>query len=207
MYYGFTRMWKPNKHKKWNTLYGSKGEINMSNNKKNMFYINDGIFTPELFLNIFDIFNGEFNTPNDFKQKKVFDEMDRIRENILIEDRSCLNGVPANVYYTKDGFKIVEVAIPGKNKDNVKLTSNVIGGKTYLVFDISTASEDEKDTSEENKKTLTVSNIKGLNKLAFKVPVNPGLDVKKLEASVKHGLLTVSIPPSEENKPITFEIG
>lgn len=166
----------------------------------------DAIFDGMGMNNIFEAFT---NPP---KSNKTSVEVSKIKTDITKEDRECLAGVPANIYYSNTGSKVIEVAIAGKSRENVSLTSSAVGGRTFLLFNINqTESEQEElDTQDKEAKedrTYTVTNIKGIGKLTFRVPVNQGLDVRNLKATVKNGLLRVEIPASEEVKPINFDIG
>lgn len=158
-------------------------------------------------MGINNIFEAFTNPP-----KSHFVEVSKIKTDITKEDRECLAGVPANIYYSNTGSKVIEVAIAGKSRENVSLTSSAVGGRTFLLFNIGQTESEQEELETQDKetkedRTYTVTNIKGIGKLTFRVPVNQGLDVKNLKATVKNGLLRVEIPASEEVKPINFEIG
>ena len=113
--------------------------------------------------------------------------------------------VPVNIFQEEDGTGIVEIALPGKTKEDVKLTKKVVDGVNYLVFDLVEKKEDESEKKDEppTRKVLE-KRIKVTKHCELRVP--PTQDLDKLEAKMENGLLTITIPATEEAKPIEFEI-
>ena len=54
--------------------------------------------------------------------------------------------LPINLYEEEDGTNIVELAIPGKTKEDVTVSAEVKDGVNYLVIDVK-----EKELTEEEK--------------------------------------------------------
>lgn len=114
---------------------------------------------------------------------------------------------PVNIIKEEDGSWTFEVAIPGKTRENVKLSSVTDKGTTYLVFDVNAPEASDEEKAAQEKRKYLEQKIKGMTKLYFKYPVPADLDINKLTAKVRDGLLTVTVPVKEEVKPVEFEIG
>lgn len=114
---------------------------------------------------------------------------------------------PVNIIKEEDGSWTFEVAIPGKTKENVKLSSVTDKGTTYLVFEVNAPEASDEEKAAQEKRKYLEQKIKGMTKLYFKYPVPADLDISKLTAKVRDGLLTVAVPVKEEVKPVEFEIG
>lgn len=113
--------------------------------------------------------------------------------------------VPVNIYQETDGSGTVEIAIPGKTKDDVSLDKKVVNGVNYLVFDLVEQDEESKETDEKNptRKEL-LKKIKVTKHCEIKVP--PTQDIDNLKAKVANGLLTITIPVAEAAKPVKFTV-
>ena len=114
--------------------------------------------------------------------------------------------VPVNIFQEEDGTGTVEIALPGKTKDDVKLTKKVVDGVNYLVFDLVEKQEEktEDEKKEESKRQTLEKRIKVTKHLEIRVP--PTQDIDKLEAKMENGLLTITIPVTEAAKPVEFEV-
>lgn len=116
--------------------------------------------------------------------------------------------VPANIYQEADGSGTIEIAIPGKTKDDVSLEKKTIDGVNYLIFNLiekdEETKEEEKSEGEEPKRTVLLKKIKVTKNCKISVP--PTQDIDNLKAKVENGLLTINIPAIEAPKPVKFEI-
>lgn len=116
--------------------------------------------------------------------------------------------VPANIYQEADGSGTIEIAIPGKTKDDVSLEKKTIDGVNYLIFNLiekdEETKEEEKTEGEEPKRTVLLKKIKVTKNCKISVP--PTQDIDNLKAKVENGLLTINIPAIEAPKPVKFEI-
>ena len=116
--------------------------------------------------------------------------------------------VPANIYQEADGSGTVEIAIPGKTKDDISLEKKTIDGVNYLVFDLveknEETKEEEKTEGDEPKRTELLKKIKVTKHCEIRIP--PTQDIDNLKAKVENGLLTITVPAVEKAKPIKFEI-
>ena len=111
--------------------------------------------------------------------------------------------VPVNIFQEEDGSSTVEIALPGKTKEDVKLAKKVVDGVNYLVFDLVEKDEEEK-SEDDSKRQVLEKRIKVTKHCEFRVP--PTQDIDKLEAKMENGLLTITIPVTEAAKPIEFEV-
>ena len=117
--------------------------------------------------------------------------------------------VPVNIYQEEDGSGTVEIAIPGKTKDDVSLEKKVVDGVNYLVFDLvekneETTEETKEEDAKEPKRKELLKKIKVTKHCEIKVP--PTQDIDNLKAKVENGLLTITLPAVEAAKPVKFEI-
>lgn len=145
--------------------------------------------------------------------------------NEITDLSSTINSSPVNVFDDEDGTRYIEVAIPGKTKENVKITSQSTLDKplpphlaskyssvnAYLRIEVKA---DEPADDEEKKKLEKLAEarkngivrIKGMSKLSLVIPLTSDLDVNGLKAKVENGLLTVTVPKVPEVKPKEFTI-
>lgn len=137
-----------------------------------------------------------------------------------ITDISSINSSPVNVFDDEEGTRYIEVAIPGKTKENVKITSQSTLDKplpphlaskyssvnAYLRIEVKAdePTEERKKLAEARKNGIV--RIKGMTKLSVVIPLTSDLDVNALKAKVENGLLTVTVPKVPEVKPKEFTI-
>lgn len=137
-----------------------------------------------------------------------------------ITDISSINSSPVNVFDDEEGTRYIEVAIPGKTKENVKITSQSTLDKplpphlaskyssvnAYLRIEVKAdePTEEQKKLAEARKTGIV--RIKGMTKLSVVIPLTSDLDVNGLKAKVENGLLTVTVPKVPEVKPKEFTI-
>lgn len=112
--------------------------------------------------------------------------------------------IPVNMIKEEDESLTVEIAIPGKTKDDITLKKEVIDGVDYVVFDLKEVEQTEEQKAAEEKRKYFERKIKVTKHCAIKVPSN--FDVNKLTAKVENGLMTIKIPVAEEAKPVEFTI-
>lgn len=137
-----------------------------------------------------------------------------------ITDISSINSSPVNVFDDEEGTRYIEVAIPGKTKENVKITSQSTLDKplpphlaskyssvnAYLRIEVKAdePTEEQKKLAEARKNGIV--RIKGMTKLSVVIPLTSDLDVNALKAKVENGLLTVTVPKVPEVKPKEFAV-
>ena len=137
-----------------------------------------------------------------------------------ITDMSSINSSPVNVFDDEEGTRYIEVAIPGKTKENVKITSQSTLDKplpphlaskyssvnAYLRIEVKAdePTEEQKKLAEARKNGIV--RIKGMTKLSLVIPLTSDLDVNGLKAKVENGLLIVTVPKVPEVKPKEFTI-
>jgi HSP20 family molecular chaperone IbpA len=132
-----------------------------------------------------------------------------------------LNTVPCNIFVDKNGDKIVEVAVPGKTKENVSvkvggtlqkntaafryLTANkVLPDATLLRIEVKAPVDADKEYAEARRKGIV--RIKGMTSMTFSVPVENIYDLKNAKPKVENGLLTIRIPKKPEETPVELTI-
>lgn len=127
------------------------------------------------------------------------------------EEPQVKTSVPVDRYYDKEsGAWVIEMAVVGKTKDDVKISTYVKNGKTHLKLEAGTkpvegdetdSSRDESDSScdESNKdsREYIVRKIKQ-GYLMVDYTINDSMDLTKTTAKVQNGLLTVTIPKKEK---------
>lgn len=114
--------------------------------------------------------------------------------------------IPMNIIVEEDRSNTIEIAVPGKTKNDIILEGGVEDGATVLY--VKWAEKPEKTAEEieaEKKRIVAVNKIKKMEK-AIRLTIPKGLDSSKLKANVRDGLLTIKIPAADEVKPKTFII-
>jgi len=96
--------------------------------------------------------------------------------------------------YTTDKECTINVAIPGKTKDKVSITSERISGVNYLKIHV----EENKSSKDENTKIIEkkIKDISG----DITIKIGDSWKLKELSASVENGLLTITIPKKTEEE-------
>lgn len=132
-----------------------------------------------------------------------------------------LNTVPCNIFVDKNGDKIVEVAVPGKTKENVSVK---VGGTfhkntaayrylsankdltdaTLLRIEVKAPADTDKEYADARRKGIV--RIKGMTSMTFSVPVENIYDLKNAKPKVENGLLTIRIPKKPEETPVELTI-
>jgi len=112
------------------------------------------------------------------------------------EDYTFSSWTPAVDIAEHDNEYLVKAELPGVNKDEVKLTLE------NNILTIRGEKKQEKETKKENYHR--VERNYGSFQRSFTLPAAVKAD--KIDASYKDGILTVSLPKSEEAKPKQIEV-
>ena len=101
---------------------------------------------------------------------------------------------PVDIYTTDDGLYF-EIAVVGLEKKDIKIEAE--GNMLKVSHD--------KDSSEESEKGYI---HKGIARRAFNLgwKVSPKYDLKKIEAKLDNGLLSILVPIEPEAKPVEIKI-
>jgi HSP20 family protein len=137
-----------------------------------------------------------------FRHPTLWREIDRFQDemNSLFDARNDLfrgfNAFPAiNVWTNSDGAK-VQVEVPGVSLDDVQLS---------LVADTLTISGERKPHEDSSESTLLRQERlsgKFSRTLELPFPIESG----KVEATLDNGILTISLPRAEDDKPRKIQI-
>ncbi len=127
-------------------------------------------------------------------------EMDRLFSSVLsnVDDVSWPltgRGRPAaNVWETDDALK-VELEVPGVNSDQVELS--VVGGELSIRVD-------RPDVDEEGTAYHRRERPVGAFARVLRLPVP--VDADRVEAEMRHGVLTISLPKAESARPRKIQV-
>lgn len=147
----------------------------------------------------FDIFTG-FDR-NFAEAERAFDSVMKKVEAIKKETEN----MPMNNIFEEDGSNTIEVAIPGKTREDVKVKGITKEGVNYIIIEVTEPELTEEQKAAEEKRQYYTHKMKS-GKLYKELPIDPSLDIKGTTVSVENGLLTIKIPVAEEAKPMEFEI-
>lgn len=153
-----------------------------------------------LFDNRYDVFT-DFNTA--FKSIER-DVQSAIKEAQAQKQRETDN-VPWNVILEEDGSNTIEVAIPGKTRDDVKVKGIVKDGISYITIEVLEPETSEEEKTAQEKRKYSIHKMKS-GAIYKELELPSTLDVKQTSVTVTNGLLTIKIPMAEEAKPIEFDI-
>jgi HSP20 family protein len=135
--------------------------------------------------------SGMFNMQREMN--RMFDHFIRgVDEPGLLND----NWLPAVDVAEKDNEYVVNVELPGVNKDDVKITleSNILT--------IRGEKKTEKETNQKNFRRMERSY--GSFQRSFTLPTSVKND--KIDAEYKDGILSITLPKAEEAKPKQIEV-
>jgi len=126
--------------------------------------------------------------------------MDRIFDDFLSTGRSdegfrLIAAMPIDVYYTNEAL-IVKGNMPGIKPDDVDVT--VVGN----TLNIKAESKAEEETSEENY----VHRERRCSSYSRSLTLPDDVDANKIDAAFEDGVLTLTIPKSEERKPKQIKV-
>lgn len=113
---------------------------------------------------------------------------------------------PVDIFREKDGTFVIEAAVVGVKADQVKVTVKTENGRNTLTIKVNPTemTEDEKKAFESRQYELR--KIKKGAKLEINRLLPSNLDIRKTTKKVEDGLLTITIPVKEEEKPIEIEV-
>ena len=131
-------------------------------------------------------FNDLWNTHNNIE--KIFRNM--YGEN---EERSY-GSFPVDVIERENEF-LIKGEIPGVNEDDIQINVE----KSYLIIEA-----EKKETIGEKEKYALNELEYGLIKRIFRLPDN--IDIDKINAEYKEGILYVTLPKKEEAKPKEIKV-
>ena len=129
----------------------------------------------------------------------VFDEMDRLFRRHVRSDRDNVADFmpPVDIVESNDGL-MVKTEVPGLEKDNFKVSVE------DNVLTISGEKKMEYDETDKDQNCHRVERTYGRFSRSFTLPNT--VDVKKVNAKYRNGVLEVKLPKSEEAKPKEIEI-
>lgn len=142
----------------------------------------------------YNIFNDIENTFNSFIDSVPMKKIQRLTDNL-----------PWNVIIEEDGSNAIEVAVPGKTRDDIKVKGITEDGTTYLTIEVIEKEISDEEKEKQEKRQYFVHKMKS-GAIFTKLSVPSNLDIKKTTVAVENGLLTIKIPVAEEAKPMEFEI-
>lgn len=103
---------------------------------------------------------------------------------------------PHNLSTTSDGTLILELAVAGYDEENLAISAE--DGK--LIVKSTKASK-----AAEEGKVMLYRGIRS-SSFTFSCPIPTKFDLSKTSATIKNGLLTISIPVAEERKPREIKV-
>lgn len=143
---------------------------------------------------MFDIIESQFN---DFD--RMFDNLFSPRKlSGLFPELPLFNEikVPMNIYETKAGNKIIELAVCGKSKEDIEVSWEPMNNGCACLYikanDTKKASAGVEDTYEVRKLKKSIQDIQ--------LVIDSGFNMDKLYSKIENGLLTIVIPPKEQVK-------
>jgi HSP20 family protein len=124
------------------------------------------------------------------------DEIDRFFEAPLSRTSELLGWAPAfDVYEEKDNFT-VKAELPGMKKEDISVSLH----EGNLII----SGERKSETKSEG--TAVYRSERFFGKFQRAVPLPPTIDAKSVKAEYKDGILTVTLPKTEEAKPKQIEV-
>lgn len=189
--------------------------INISKNKKVLPGCPDGRKVRTSATRSYRGLQDESGTRNGPQRKKIMENMFNVIDTLFnpfianysaaAKNAAVQSTLPMNIYKEEDGTNVIELAIPGKTKEDIKLSKKTENGVDYLVFDLDEKEQTEnEEEKKEDKREWFLKKIKVTKHCSLSVPNT--LDINSLKATVENGLLTVRIPVAEEAKPVVFAI-
>jgi HSP20 family protein len=119
----------------------------------------------------------------------MFDDL--MNHERLLKNADIMQSPAANIKETEDGF-VIELAAPGKQKDDFKIELN------HNVLSISSESKTEHEVKDEKERyTRKEFNYNSFQR-SFVLPSS--VDSDKITANYENGVLNISIPKKEEVK-------
>ena len=128
------------------------------------------------------------------------------QETVYKPSTSAKVDFPIDEYLDKDGNYTVQMAVVGLDSEDVKVTVKTEGGVKTLNIKVNGPELTDEQKKEIETRDWWNKKIKRANKLEFTRNLPATLDVTKTSKKVEKGLLTVTIPIREEEKPVEIEI-
>lgn len=118
-----------------------------------------------------------------------------------------IENAPVDKYLDVDGSWVIEMAVVGKTKEDIKISSSVRNSKTYLKIEAGHKPTDEEKAVFEKRQYKGTRKIKQ-GYIMVEYGIGSDLDLTGLKATVVNGLLTVRIPTLEKKTPeeVVFNI-
>lgn len=124
-----------------------------------------------------------FHTLPSLNTSKILDKIEKVN----------VPNIPFDIYKS-DKEVLINVAIPGKTKDMVSITSERINGVNYLKIDVK---EDSPKKDEDLKEVFKkIKDISG----SINIKIGDSYKLKDLSASFENGLLSITIPKKSEEE-------
>jgi len=124
------------------------------------------------------------------------DEIDRFFESPLARTSEFLGWTPAfDVYEEKDHY-VVKAELPGMKKEEINVS--IEGGELLI------SGERKNENKSEGAEVFRAERYFGKFQRAVSLP--PTVSAKDVRAEYKDGILTVTLPKSEESKPKQIEV-
>lgn len=133
----------------------------------------------------------------------VFDEFNKMVNSLVkgsqLSESDTLQDIAwtprVDIAETKDNY-LIEVEIPGVQKDDVKISF-----KDHIL-----TIEGEKKLRNELKKDDFIKQESFYGKFSRSFTLPDDVDVEKISADYKNGILTVTLPKTQEKKPKEIEV-
>jgi HSP20 family protein len=122
-----------------------------------------------------------------------FREIDRVLGQFSRATAAEARVMPMDLYREGDTF-VVKVDLPGVNPDSIDID---VDDRTLTIR--AERPSIELDTSQDNNTWLSRERAAGT--YARQISLGPGLDLGKIDANYRDGVLTLTIPVAEEAKP------
>jgi HSP20 family protein len=129
------------------------------------------------------------------------DVMSRLFEESFVPPRGLElfavgRGFPVDIYETANDY-VIEASMPGMKVDEIQVTTV---GDT-LTIRAKTAHEQEQKEEKEKEKGDYVRRERYSGEVTRTIELPSLIDADKVEATYKHGILTLHVPKAEEVKP------
>lgn len=154
--------------------------------------------------NDFDILANNFNDVFNTVQREVRTAVKQANEAQARKLRETDN-VPMNIILEEDGSNTIEVAIPGKTREDVKVKGIKKDGVDYISIEVVEPELTEAEQEAQDKRKYATHRMKS-GAIYKEIEIPSTLDMTLTEVIVANGLLTIKIPVVESAKPIEFEI-
>jgi len=147
-------------------------------------------YLDQLFDEVFDSF---FTFPE--RSRQLLTQMSR-SESQPLEKRFPSHPV-SNIYLEKDGKAIFEIAVPGFDKEDIKVE--------FLDGLLTVKAQRQEEMGDKDERMYFCQRLARRNfEISYKLPT--AADTEKIESEMKNGILKITIPVKEEEKKIPKQI-